>query len=246
LVLPDRPVGICPGPHGFRLQMLMQLAAVRTLQSLGYVFQGGEWIVASAASDPAMPSIPVIPEADAMHGLTDAARRWSGRLYRTQAELPTEMGEEMKTLILGSVAATALALSIGTAAAQSQRDGDGVVSLTPEQRAIVRDVLRDELQDRLGDKIADRLSQLTPRSGKPSAAPSSRDLQQKFARGFPTGSRKGCGRDLRTGLPTGSPSFRLSRETSCGPLLGRGSRPRFARGCLTGLPTSSQRGTGIN
>jgi hypothetical protein len=46
-----------------------RIAAVRTLQSLGYIFQGGEWIAASAASNPAMPVIPVIPEADAMHGL---------------------------------------------------------------------------------------------------------------------------------------------------------------------------------
>jgi hypothetical protein len=46
-----------------------RIAAVRTLPSIGYVFQGGEWIAASAASDPAMPIIPVIPEADVMHGL---------------------------------------------------------------------------------------------------------------------------------------------------------------------------------
>jgi len=66
----------------------------------------------------------------------------------------------MKTLILGSVAATALVLSIGLASAQSQQDGS--VTLTPEQRAIVRDVIREELQDRLGNRIADRLSQLSP------------------------------------------------------------------------------------
>ena len=66
----------------------------------------------------------------------------------------------MKTLILGSVAATALALSIGAASAQSQREGDSAVTLTPEQRTIVRDVVRDELQDRLGNRIADRLSHL--------------------------------------------------------------------------------------
>jgi hypothetical protein len=46
-----------------------RIAAVRMFQSLGYVFQGGEWIARSAASDPAMPVIPVIPEADVMHGL---------------------------------------------------------------------------------------------------------------------------------------------------------------------------------
>jgi hypothetical protein len=46
-----------------------RITAVRTLQALRYVFQRGEWIAASAASDPAMPVIPVIPEADAMHGL---------------------------------------------------------------------------------------------------------------------------------------------------------------------------------
>jgi hypothetical protein len=46
-----------------------RIAAVRMFQSLGYVFQGGEWIARSAASDPAMPVIPVIPEADLMHGL---------------------------------------------------------------------------------------------------------------------------------------------------------------------------------
>ena len=35
-------------------------------------------------------------------------------------------------------------LSIGAASAQSLRDGDGAVTLTPGQRAVIRDVIRDE------------------------------------------------------------------------------------------------------
>jgi hypothetical protein len=37
-----------------------RIAAVQTLQGLGYVFRGGERAL-PAASDPAMPIIPVIP-----------------------------------------------------------------------------------------------------------------------------------------------------------------------------------------
>ncbi len=68
----------------------------------------------------------------------------------------------MKTVMLGSVTAITLALSIGTASAQSQSDGGAPILLNPEQQANVREIIRDELQDRLGNRIADRLSQLTP------------------------------------------------------------------------------------
>jgi DNA-binding MarR family transcriptional regulator len=57
-------------------------------------------------------------------------------------------------------------IAVGTAAAQMQRDGTGAVTLTPEQRAMVRAVigesLADEMRERLADRIADALSQLSP------------------------------------------------------------------------------------
>jgi hypothetical protein len=71
-----------------------RIAAVRTLQSLGYIFQGGEWIAASAASNPAMPVIPVIPEADAMHGLL--MRRADGLAGCTEG---SEEEAELKTTV---------------------------------------------------------------------------------------------------------------------------------------------------
>jgi hypothetical protein len=53
-------------------------------------------------------------------------------------------------------------VSIGTASAPLQRGVDSAVTLTPEQRAVVRVVVRDELQDGLGNRIADWLGHLTP------------------------------------------------------------------------------------
>jgi len=61
----------------------------------------------------------------------------------------------MKTLILGSVVATALALSIGAASAQSYRDGDGSVTLTPEQRC-------GALEGELGRNVSCRIYNLRP------------------------------------------------------------------------------------
>ena len=98
----------------------------------------------------------------------------------------------MKTFMLGSVAAAALALSIGTASAQSQRDRDSAVTLTPEQRAIVRDVIRDELQDRVGNRIADRLSQLSPEQREAIRSAIKQKLAAEVREGlFPTGSQTG-------------------------------------------------------
>jgi hypothetical protein len=73
---------------------------VRTLQALGYVFQGGEWIEASAASDPAMPVTPVIPEADAMHGLL---------MRRADALAGCTEGSDEKAELKAIVVATAAA-----------------------------------------------------------------------------------------------------------------------------------------
>ena len=138
----------------------------------------------------------------------------------------------MKTLILGSMAAAALALSIGAASAQSQRDGDTAVTLTPEQRAIVRDVVRDELQDRLGNRIADRLSHLTPAQREALRSASSRDLQQKSARGFRTGSRTSLVQDPVVQYPVSLVKGCRARSAT---VLRNGLRP--GRSCSRRGPT---------
>src|SRR5262249_53451519 len=69
-----------------------------------------------------------------------------------------------QTLIVGSLAAAALALGLETASAQSglpQSTLQGTVtvpSLTPEQREAVRAAIKDRLADEFRDRIGERLS----------------------------------------------------------------------------------------
>jgi hypothetical protein len=46
-----------------------RIAAVRTLEALGYSYQGGEWVPASAPPATAGPRSQMTAEADAMHGV---------------------------------------------------------------------------------------------------------------------------------------------------------------------------------
>ena len=95
-------------------------------------------------------------------------------------------------------------------------------------------IVSERVSGEIRDRLSERLAQLTP--------------EQRAA--VRTVMRERIADELRERLadrlPTDSPSLRLSRETPCGPPLGRDSRPRFARGCLTGSPTSFRMVVGIS
>ena len=134
----------------------------------------------------------------------------------------------MKTFIVGSVAATALALSIGAASAQSQREADGAVALTLSSGRSSGTLSETNYRIGLETGLPTGSPSFHRSSGKPSEAPSSKDLQQKSAKGFPTGSQtssvqapvslvKGCRVRSATVFRSGLPSSRRSNEQPSAP-----------------------------
>ena len=135
------------------------------------------------------------------------------------------------------------------ASAQSQRDGDSAVTLTPEQRAIVGDVVKDELQDRLGNRIADRLSQLHTRA----AGSRPKRLKQRLAAEVREGLSDRISDKLGAGSGDAGPGIKSERvsgeirdrlRTACPAHAGAtGSRPHrhegkdCGRACGRGFPT---------